>query len=89
MPRVTIHTGDPNAAVVTGPTRHETQEMSSSQPGALLKIWRDDKGITAGVFRGITDPRVTGFVSYNTHGEACYTYPNAAGNGTITTKVHP
>lgn len=89
MPRVQIHTGDPNAAIITGPSRHETAEMSTSQPGAPIKVFKDDRGIALEVFRGTTDPRITGTVSYNTNGQACYTYPNAAGNGTITTLVHP
>lgn len=84
---LTRRLNDPRATRLTGPGRHEGTD-SSAAAGATKSI-EDDKGQVVEFGRGTTDPRITYSAQYNVSGVKVYTYPNAAGNGLITTTVHP
>lgn len=85
MPAITRRLNDPRATRLTGPGRHEGTDMSHD----TAKVIEDDRGDVVTFGRGTTDPRITWSAQRNTNGELVYSYPNAAGNGTITTLVHP
>jgi hypothetical protein len=54
-----------------------------------LENLTDAAGPVYEVGRGVTDPRITYLALYNTSGDKCYIYPNAAGNGLEVTPVRP
>ena len=84
---LTRRLNDPTATQVTGPGRHEGMDINSTD--GVAKFIRDARGVVTEHGRGTTDPRITYTAQYNTNGVKCYTYPNAAGNGLVTTTVHP
>ena len=84
---LTIHQGDPRAKRLTSAGRHHGTDSSSA--GGFTESIEDDKGQVFEVGRGVNDPRITYFASYNTNGTKVYTYPNEDGNGLITTTVQP
>lgn len=84
---LTRHLNDPRAGRLTGPNRHESLDINSTN--GVLKSWEDARGQVLECGRGVTDPRVTYTAQYNTNGVKCYRYPNAAGNGDVVTTVAP
>jgi len=65
--------------------------MQEAQAGAAAddKILDDEDGPVMAFGRGASDPNITYLALYNTNGTKCYIYPNAAGDGTITSSVKP
>jgi len=84
---LTIKKNDPRAGRLTGPVRHEVLDINSTD--GHVKSIEDARGQIFECGRGVTDPRITYWAAYNTNGTKCYTYPNAAGNGTVTSTVAP
>ena len=82
---VTRHLNDPRATRVTGSGRHESTDMSHD----VTKVIEDDRGDIVTFGRGLIDPRITYSAQRNTNGDLVYTYPNATGDGTISSLVKP
>lgn len=83
----TTVSNNPQAASQTGAQRHEMVESDGA--GGVMKDWIDTVGLVARVGRGQTDRNITYLALKNTNGTTIYTYPNAAGDGLITTSVLP
>ena len=84
----TVVTNDSRATRVTGTARHEMQEAQGNTTGEV-KVLFDETGLVYIVGRGESDTNITYTALYNTANVLCYTYPNAAGNGLVTTTVKP
>ena len=85
----TIVKNDPAATRMTGVARHEMQEDAGGTDNGETKAYLDDRGLVVIIGRGVTDKNITYIARFNTNGVLCYSYPNAAGTGLITTPTQP